>query len=96
MIRSAGGLEAGFGGIVGREHQLDPQLGSGDLDGGVERVSPDVGVGGLLPCVGLGLRDEPQFPGDVGRGAGQGAVPVEDPGLELAAGHAPHHLRFVA
>jgi len=36
MIRSAGGLEAGFGGIVGREHQLDPQLGGGDLDGGVE------------------------------------------------------------
>jgi len=36
MIRSAGGLEAGFGGIVGREHQLDPQLGGDDLDGGVE------------------------------------------------------------
>ena len=59
-------------------------------------VVPDLGVGGLLPGVGFGLGGEPQFPGDVGRGAGQGAVPVEDPGLELALGHAADDLGFVA
>jgi hypothetical protein len=50
------------------------------------RAVPHLGVGEFLPGVGFGLRGEPQFPGEVRRGAGQGAVPVEDPGLELAVG----------
>ena len=60
------------------------------------RVVPDLGVGGLLPGVGFGLGGEPQFPGHVRRGAGQGAVPVEDPGLQLALAHAADDLGFVA
>jgi hypothetical protein len=46
-------------------------------------VMLDLGVGGLLPGVGFGLGGEPQLAGDVGRGADEGAIPVEDPGFEL-------------
>ena len=59
-------------------------------------VVPDVGVGGLLPGVGLGLGGEPELAGDVGRGAGLGAFGVEGAGFELAAGHAADDGGFVA
>jgi hypothetical protein len=56
----------------------------------------DLGVGGLLPGVGFGLGGEPQLAGDVGRGPDEGAILVEDPGFELAVGHAAGDLGFVA
>ena len=49
----------------------------------------------MLPSVGFGLCGEPEFAGDVGRGAGQAAFCVKDPGLELAVGHAADDLGFV-
>jgi len=60
------------------------------------RVVLDIGVGGLMPGVSLGLRSKTQFPRHVGRGAGKSAFPVEDPGLQLALGHEADGLRLVA
>ena len=62
--------------------------GQGPGAGRAGLVVPGLGVGGLGERVGFGLRGEPQLCAHVGRGAGLGAVPVEDLGLELAAGHA--------
>lgn len=41
------------------------------------QVVLDLAVGGLLPGVGLGLRGEPQFPGDIGRSPSLGSFPVD-------------------
>ena len=56
----------------------------------------DFGVCGLLQGVGFGLRGEPQGAAHVGRGAGLGAFPGEDPGFQLAAVHAVQDGGFVA
>jgi hypothetical protein len=88
LVAGVGGFELlAAGGQVARERSRGRRSG---------RVVPDLGVGGLLPGVGLGPGGKPQVPGDVRRGGGYGAVPVEDPGLELTVGHAARDFGFVA
>ena len=50
------------------------------------QVVLDLAVGGLLPGVGLGLRGEPQFPGDIGRSPSLGSFPVDVTLSRLPAG----------
>jgi hypothetical protein len=53
-------------------------------------------IGMLAPGVGFGLGDAAQLAGDVGRGAGLCVFGLESAGLELATGHAPDDVGFVA
>ena len=56
----------------------------------------DFGVCGLPQGVGFGLRGKPQCAAHVGRSAGLGAFPCQDPGFQLAAVHAAQDGGFVA
>ena len=79
--------------LVGGVRGLEPGRLRGHLAGqcpgvrGRGLVVLGCGVGGLPPGVGLGLRGEPQLAAHVRRRGRLGALAVEDPGLELAAGH---------